>query len=380
MNIEHPTSNIEHRTGEAGARPVRCSMFDLRRWMFVCGLLMTAAAFGQTTQPAQCYALLVGGMPGTPIYARRYQDWLNRFQAQLTKTANVPAANVIVFGGDKGATVESITGALAKFAGRIKPEDQFILVIVGHGSRSDADPTLVLNGPDLNAPTLAKALAGIRSDNQVILNFSGTGGDFVKVLSHKGRVNITATAAEEFAEPVFAEFFLRALESGRADGEGGAKDGAVTMLEAYNWATHQAALWICRQVGQEDGTWRVDGKESVEVFRKLFDGPDGPITPGGQRADGSRKLSADSDASKVDENVAIVVPPDLKPNTSQYWANRRVVNEHAQLEDSGQEAGVCALRGESGYEPVSPVKPGDHGHLSARVVLGKPQVLAGESK
>ena len=74
-------------------------------------------------------------------------------------------------------------------------------------------------------------------------------GSFVESLAAPGRVNIAATSPEESAESVLAEFFLRALETGAADGEGAAaktRDGRVTLLEALNWASYQTALWISR--------------------------------------------------------------------------------------------------------------------------------------
>jgi hypothetical protein len=128
-----------------------------------------------------------------------------------------------------------------------------------------------------------------------------------------------------------------------------------------------------RQVQNEDGTWTVTGKESVEIFRKLYDGPEptGPVSN-----DGSRKLSADSSAAKPDEPVPLVLPPDLKPNEAEPWRGRRVVNEHAQLEDAGLEEGVSALRGERGYDPIAVGKQGEQGGRAGRVVLGRPELLA----
>jgi hypothetical protein len=346
-------------------------------------LAVTAAAETRPAAPAarpQTYAVLVGGMPSSPVFARRYQDWLTRFHALLTRSG-VPAGNIVMLSGDANfkspvvngpATRDSIVAAIGEAAKKVRPEDQFVLVIVGHGSLSDAKPGLVLHGADLDPETLGKALAGINADNQVVLNFAGASGDFLKALAKKGRVNVAATLAEENVEPAFAEFFLRGIESNRADGEGGAKDGVVTLLEAYNWATHQTALWIMRQVGNKEGTWTVNGKESVEIFHKLYDGPEsnGPLSN-----DGSRKLSAESDGTKPDDVVPLVVPPDLKPNTAQDWKGRRIVNEHAQVEDLGQESGLSALRGEQGYDPIV-VGKDEEGAKAARVVLGRPELLA----
>jgi hypothetical protein len=159
------------------------------------------------------------------------------------------------------------------------------------------------------------------------------------------------------------EFFLRGLESGRADGEGapaaGAKDGRITLLEAYNWAAHQTAQWIARLTIQEDGAWRVDGRESVEVFEKLY-GAGGPF-----------RLAASSNRSRDDAPVAVV--PEGGKLTAE-WLARRVLSEHATLEDCGQEEGVAAVS-RTGYAPVAGRDAGRPGSLARRVVLGRPDLL-----
>ena len=336
----------------------------------------------QTTRPAgapragQCHALIVSGLGGSPLYARRYRDWAKRFGDHLTSKAKVPAANVTILTSDKDlksplvrgpATRKAVLKSLAAMAGTVQPKDQFVLILIGHGSASDKEPTLALPGRDLTPKPLADALLDIQAANQVVLNFSGAAGGFLKDLSCAGRVNISATLPEETAEPVFAEFFLRALESARADGEGaatrppaGAKDGKITLLEAYHWATRQTAMWISRQTINEDDTWTVTGKESVKIFKKLYEGP--------AEESGTRKLSSDSDATIDDPDVAVVPPQE--PEEARLWDGRRVVNEHAALDDLGGKSPLTALRGESGYEPIAPVSPRKVGYLAAGVVLG----------
>ena len=92
---------------------------------------------------------------------------------------------------------------------------------------------------------------------------------------------------------------------------------------------------------------------------------------GGMRADGSRKLSAASDAGKEDEAVALVVPRDITPNQAGSWDKRRLVNEHAQLEDCGAESGVSAIGGATGYTPIVAEKEGVAGFLASKVVIGR---------
>jgi hypothetical protein len=321
-------------------------------------------------QPGQCVAVIVGAMPGSSVYARRYQDWIKRFHAHLTK-AGVPGKNIVVLTGDKNfkdpivtgqATTQSITKTIADLGGKCGPQDQFILIVIGHGSTTDALPALVLPGPDMTSDDLAKAMAGVQAGNQVVLNFSGSSGGFLKPLEAKGRVNIAATGGDEQGEPVLAEFFLKAIETGAADGEGSQpKDGNVSLLEALNWSSYQTALFISRQkLGAEGGAWDVAGKESVALFKKLYGGTAGE--------EGYRPLADSSDASA--EDAIVEIQPPKEAAAAKAWGSRRMVDEHAVLEDMGLDSALSPLRG-TGYQPIVPDKPDALGALAAKTFLGK---------
>jgi len=333
-------------------------------------------AEGAPAAGGKVYAVLVGAMPGEDLYARHYRDWLKRFHAWLTQAAGVPAANVAALSGDKDfkdpllaglATADAVKKAIADMAAKAGPQDQVILLLVGHGVLTEKPPTLVLPGPDVNAQELADALAPCPARNQVILNLSSSSGVATAFLAKKGRVVVAAASPIEGNEPVFPEFFLRGLESKRADGEAapaaGTKDGQITVLEAYNWAAREAALWISRLKKAGPDAWKLDGKESVEIFEKLYGTPQG--------AAGTRQLASGSDRAKPDEPVPI------KPaggKIDQAWVGRRVLSEHAMLEDCGEKDGVSAIRAE-GYQPLAGVKEGEPGSLARRVVLGKAELL-----
>jgi hypothetical protein len=346
-------------------------MTSIRRALLLL-LLGTCLARGAE---GTCHALLVGGLPGAPVYARRYRDWLKRCHAHLVGTG-VPAANVRVLSGDKGftnpivsgpATAESVWTALLEMSDRVKAGDQFVLVLIGHGSVADMSPTVILPGPDLASRQIADALDALPTHRQVVLNFTASAGDSLKDLARSGRINVAATSPGEANEPVYAEFFLRALEAKLADGEGAPKDGAVTILEAYNWATAQTAWWIVRQKLAGD-TWRVEGKESVELFRRLCEGPlDEPA---------ARQLAAGSQMN-ADDPVYALRPEGGK--IDDFWRGRRVVTEHATLEDCGEETGVTALQAQ-GYRPLAGRKAGEPGHLARRVVLGRAAMLPAEGE
>ena len=330
-----------------------------RMLLVLCAVLPAAAPLSaaEPTKPGQCYALLIGGLPGPEPFNRWYADWLARFQSYLTKSAGVPAANITALSGP-AATGEAITGAIAKLAQRVKPEDQLIVFIVGHGEILGPSPTLILPGPDLSAPQLSAALAGIPAKNQIILNFSSSSGDFLKHLAAPGRINLTATSPTELNDPVFAEFFLRGLESNRADTD---HKGSISLLKAYNWAAQQTATWIARwkQTGSGDAPpilWKADGKEAVAIFEKLY-----PNIPG-------RKLDPTSD--RKSEDAAIEIQPPAGQLT-EAWVGRRVIDEHAMIEDCGKEIGVAAL-GENGCQPILGEQANDPGNLAGQVILGHP--------
>lgn len=347
-----------------------------------------------------CHALLVGGHPGSAVYARRYRDWLRRFHSYLTKEAGVPESDLLVISDDDGfedrivggkASAETIPEAFKEMAGKVRPADQFVLIVIGHGAITVEPPTFVVRGPDPDATLFARGLDAIKARNQVVLNFTSSSGAFVRHLRGRNRVNIAANSATEGVEPVYAEFFLRGLESRRADGmgepEAGGKDGVVTLLEAYNWATYQTALWISRLTfDQDSGSWKLDGTESVEIFERLCTGPEGVL--------GARRLAPGSRRDVPDEVVRI--RPGRRIPYS--WASRRALSEHASLEDCDEEAGISALsvaeareapvRQAWDVEPVEFGKPsgpdfrplagrkkGEPGHLARRVVLGRPRLF-----
>ena len=334
-------------------------MIVRRLLLTLCAVLLAAAPLTAAEPPAsgQSYALLIGGQAGPEPFNHWYADWLTRFQSYLTKNAKVSGANVTVISGT-AATSEAITSAIAKLAKRVKPQDQLIVFIVGHGESSGPSPTLILPGPDLTAPQLSVALAGITSKNQIVLNFSANSGDFLKHLAAPDRVNLTATSPSELKDPVFAEFFLRGLESKRADTD---KKGSITVLNAYNWAAQQTILWIARwrQSGGGDGAsglWKANGKETVAIFEKLY-----PNSP-------SRKLDPTSERKAEDATIEIQPPAGELPAE---WVGRRVIDEHAMLEDCGKEIGVAAL-GEKGFQPIAGEKPNDPGYAAGHTILGQP--------
>jgi hypothetical protein len=105
--------------------------------------------------------------------------------------------------------------------------------------------------------------------------------------------------------------------------------------------------------------WKSSGKETVEVFKKLYGDAPG------------RNLDPSSDA-KAEDAVMDLMPPGgiITPE----WVDRRTIDEHALLEDCGVATGVSILSETGGYQPILGEKPKDPGYAARHTVLGKPRL------
>jgi hypothetical protein len=332
----------------------------------------------------QTSVLIVAGHPGNELYARHYRDRIARFAKYFVGQAHVAPTNITVLSGDAAnkdallsgpATAQRILAAVAELAQKLKPEDQFILVLLGHGATSDDNCTLMLPGPDIDYAALAEAVNRIPAGNQVVLNFTSNSGDTIAHLSRMGRAVVTAGVAGQVNDSDFAEFFLQALETGApdtgAEAKQPAKAGPLSLLAAYNWAALHMAQWIVRQKMSDDPDtpgWTVEGKQSAEIFKKLYSGSDVPASraflasPASDQPDGPVELVCNSDAS---------------------WLGRRLVTETPALEDLGQGKGKAEAKGltavgDKGYQPLRGKSPTDVGFLARHVVLGNAQLLTPE--
>ena len=201
-------------------------------------------------------------------------------------------------------------------------------------------------------------------------------------------MDVAATNGGEQAEPIFAEFFLQALETKEADGEAPVPAAGRASAERAGTRPRQADLAdrLERRPGfglgsiqlgnapdgdvdhaAEGGRRRLDrrGPPERRVVQEALRRRRRPTRPRG-------KLSPKSNASKDDA----VIPLRMKEaeTIDPWWIGRRTVSEHAVLEDCGQEAAVSALRGQ-GYEPLDGVKEGQPGFLARRTVIGRAALL-----
>lgn len=193
----------------------------------------------------QTYLLLVSGVSGEKRFADSFHAWSMALLAAGTTRFGIPAGQMAYLAEDSTRDVQRIRGrstkanveaTLASMTGKARDGDRVVVVLFGHGSAQGNDPRFNLPGPDMTADDFARVLAPAKA-TVVFVNTASASGEFVKPLSGKNRVIITATkSAREQNETYFPAHFVAALTGTAGDAD---KDGRVSMLEAFTYARRE---------------------------------------------------------------------------------------------------------------------------------------------
>ena len=161
------------------------------------------------------------------------------------------------------ATKANLQNALAQVARDAKPNDAFVLMLIGHGSFDGYEYKINLPGPDISGVELAALLDRIGCTRQLVVNMTSASGGSRAALEKANRVVITATkSGNEKNATVFARFWVEALRDPAADTD---KNETVSALEAFIYAETKTAQFydtqkrlatehpILEDTGQGDG-------------------------------------------------------------------------------------------------------------------------------
>ena len=136
-------------------------------------------------------------------------------------------------------TREGVSQAFDRIAARASASgDAVLILLIGHGS-SDGDVSRFnVPGTDMSDADFKAQLDKLSNQVVAFVNAASASGDFVKMLSGKNRVIVTATKSGfERNETLFAGTFRRApMRRTVADAD---KDGRVSMLEAFVYARRE---------------------------------------------------------------------------------------------------------------------------------------------
>jgi hypothetical protein len=195
-----------------------------------------------TSARADTYYISVSGLAGEPDYQQRFTATAQELEKALK--ASGPAVHVHTLTGDD-ATRRRLEEVFAQVAKAARPEDDFVLILVGHGSYDGVEYKYNLVGPDISAVDLSRLCNGVASKRQLIVNTTSSSGGSMGALQRKGRAVIAATkSGTEKNATVFGRFFAEAFQDPAADVD---KNDAVSALEAFQYADRKTADFYTSQ-------------------------------------------------------------------------------------------------------------------------------------
>jgi hypothetical protein len=204
-------------------------------------LLALSSLFAVQTHAATYY-VVVSGLGGEPDYEQRFtaaaKDLDKTFKAQG------PAAHVYTLSGSS-ATAARVRETMSSVAREAKSEDDFVLILIGHGSFDGVEYKFNLIGPDITAAELATLCDRITARRQLVVDTTSSSGGAVAAIEHPGRAIIAATkSGTEKNATVFARYWVEALQDPAADTD---KSESVSAMEAFNYAAKKTAAFYDSQ-------------------------------------------------------------------------------------------------------------------------------------
>jgi len=213
---------------------------------------------------AKSRALIVVGLPGDAEHEELFATIAGQWREWLTESLGFEVT--VLSGRSKPpkwakdvATKAAIEREVAGLQKALGAQERLWVFFLGHGDYDGERAAFHLPGSDLHAKDLGKLFAGIKCREQVFWMTHAASGWFLKPLSAKGRIVITATAAdEEDNETEFPQAL--ATVTGKLKAKTGAK-GSV--LDLYR-----------RTVAEVDARYAADKRLPTE-HAQLDDNGDG---------------------------------------------------------------------------------------------------------
>jgi hypothetical protein len=199
-------------------------------------LLLTAG-----TARAATFYVTVAGLGGEPDYEQRFTANAMDLD-KVFKSAT--GAHVYTLTG-KQSTKAKLTESIEQVARDAKPEDDFVLTLIGHGSFDGVEYKFNLVGPDVSATELAALCDKVLAKRQLIVDTTSASGGAIPALERPGRAVIVATkSGTEKNATVFARYWVEALQDPLADTD---KSDSISAMEAFAYADRKTAEFYTSQ-------------------------------------------------------------------------------------------------------------------------------------
>ncbi|MFN2405707.1 MAG: hypothetical protein ABR594_06605 [Pyrinomonadaceae bacterium] len=187
------------------------------------------------------FAVIINGAGGEPAYAKQFEQWTTELRTALSDRFGFGGTNLIVL---PRATAEQVKTTFTQLKSQLETNNVVFVFLIGHGSFDGKEAKFNLVGPDLAASDYNALLSSLPTKRVVVLNMASASGEFVKSLSAKGRIVITATkSGQETNATRFPGFFIAALKAADADTD---QDGHTSILETFVYANRLTADFYTR--------------------------------------------------------------------------------------------------------------------------------------
>jgi len=191
--------------------------------------MVLCPAFASSADTNTLDLLIVVGAPGEKEFERDFrdevQDWVNACRAGNKSFQVIEAAQT--------NQLEQFTAVVTN---QPSSEQEFWIVLIGHGTFDGKDAKFNLAGPDLSATNCAQILMNVPRPI-IFVDTSSASAPFINQLSAPNRIIVTATKSgfeENYTR--FGKFFAKSFSDLSADLD---KDGQVSLLEAFLSSSRQ---------------------------------------------------------------------------------------------------------------------------------------------
>src|SRR5215472_15709891 len=257
-------------------------------------LLLASACLLALEAHAATFYVIVAGLGGEPDYEQRFTGAANDLD-RIFKSAGAVAHVYTLVGAQ--ATAARFRDTMNTIEGQAKADDDFALILIGHGSFDGVEYKLNLPGPDVTAAEIAAMCDRIRSRRQLIVDTTSASGGAVHALEKPGRAVIAATkSGTEKNATVFARYWVQALQDPAADSD---KSESVTAMEAFRYATQKTAAFYDaeKRLATEHAVFNDSGHG--EPVREAGDGQGALLSSITLLRMGSSQLAANNPAKRA---------------------------------------------------------------------------------
>jgi hypothetical protein len=194
------------------------------------------------TARADTWYVTVAGLGGEPDYEQRFTAAAKDLDKVFRAAGST--AHVYTLSGAQ-ATAAQLKQTLSEVARDAKADDDFTLILIGHGSFDGVEYKFNLVGPDVTAGEIAALCDHIPARRQLIVDTTSASGGAVAALERPGRAVIAATkSGTEKNATIFARYWVEALQDPASDTD---KSDSISALEAFTYATKKTAAFYDSQ-------------------------------------------------------------------------------------------------------------------------------------